>query len=58
MGRGVTRLLGRRIPALGGREGSAPALHLSPELLHQVGVAGLHLLGQLLTSLEMRIDNK
>ena len=34
----------------------APALHLPPELLHKVGVAGLHLLSQLLTGLEIKYE--
>ena len=36
--------------------GPAPSLHLPPELLNQVGVAGLHLLSQLLTGLEVKYE--
>ena len=45
-------MLLRWVAALWRWKGPAPALHLPPELLHQVGVAGLHLLSQLLTGLE------
>ena len=41
------------VAALRRWKGPAPALHLPPELLHQVGVAGLHLLSQLLSGLEI-----
>ena len=46
---GEEELLGR-VLAVRRRERRA-ALHLSPELLHQLGVALLHLLGQLLSGL-------
>ena len=36
--------------------GPAPSLHLPPELLNQVGVAGLHLLSKLLTGLEIKYE--
>ena len=44
------------VSALWRGEGPAPALHLPPKLLHQVGVAGLHLLSQLLTGLEVKYE--
>ena len=52
---GVMMLL-RWVSALRRGEGPAPSLHLPPELLHQVGVAGLHLLSQLLTGLEVKYE--